>query len=74
MDTGWEQEFVETHVPYTLFFEGKLILVENVPARVALESGETFFAPETVERLQSILWEDKKPARIVETPVFEFAA
>jgi hypothetical protein len=48
--------------------------VENVPARVCLETGERFFAPETVERLQQTVWEGRRPHRVIETPVFEFAA
>lgn len=58
---------------YTLEVEGKLIIIENVPARVCLETGEQFFSPETVEHLQEMVWEQRKPTRVVEVPVFEFA-
>lgn len=64
---------VERRVRYTLEVEGKLIVIDNVPARVCLETGEQFFAPETVERLQRIVWRRRKPRRIMEVPVFEFA-
>ena len=57
---------------YTLEVEEKLIIVENVPARVCLETGEQFFSPETVEHLQRLVWEQRKPTRVVEVPVFEF--
>jgi hypothetical protein len=40
---------------------------------VCLETGERFFAPETVERLQQTVWEGRRPQRVIETPVFEFA-
>lgn len=70
---NWNETMVEQTVTYTLEMEGKFIIVENVPARVCLETGERFFSPETVERLQRIVWEQKKPNRIIETPVFEFA-
>ncbi|MEG3921432.1 hypothetical protein QUA07_20315 [Microcoleus sp. T3_A4] len=40
---------------------------------MCLETGERFFSPETVEQLQKMIWEDRKPIRVVETPVFEFA-
>jgi len=59
---------------YVLELEGRLIMIENVPARVCLETGEKFFSPETVERLQTMVWENTKPKRTIETPVFEFAA
>jgi hypothetical protein len=53
---------------------GRLIIVEHVPARVSLRTGERFFSPDTVERLQKIVWEDIPPSRAIETPVFEFTA
>ena len=68
-----EENFVEREVTYTLEKNGKFFIVENVPARVDLETGEHFFSPQTLELLQHIIWGEKKPARYVETPVFEFA-
>lgn len=64
----------DTHVTYTLEMNGEFFIIENVPARVDDETGEEFFSPETVERLQSMIWEPKKPKKIIETPVYEFAA
>ena len=69
----WKETMVNQKVRYTLEVEGKLIIIENVPARVCLETGEQFFSPETVEHLQQMVWEQRKPARVVEVPVFEFA-
>ena len=65
---------VEQEVTYTLEMNGKLIVVEHVPAKVCLQCGERRFAPETVERLQKIIWEQKKPSRVIETPVYDYAA
>ena len=64
----------EAKVTYTLEMDDKFIIVENVPARVCEETGEQFFAPETVERLQQTVWRHKSPKRTIETPVYEFAA
>jgi hypothetical protein len=61
-------------VTYTLERDGKVFLVEHVPARVSKETGEAFFSPETVERLHAILSGDKVPVRQIEAPVYEFAA
>ena len=63
----------ETLVLYTLIRDSELIIVENVPARVDPETGEQFFSPQTVERLQSIIWNRQRPTRIIQTPVYEFA-
>jgi YgiT-type zinc finger domain-containing protein len=63
---------VETQVTYTLELGGKFYIIEHVPARVCPETGEQFFAPETVERIHALIKGEKKPARMVETPVYEY--
>jgi YgiT-type zinc finger domain-containing protein len=65
---------VERKVTYALEMNGKFFVIENVPARVCEETGEQFFSPETVERLQQIVREQHEPKRVIETPVYEFAA
>lgn len=69
-----DEEFVQQQVTYTLQTAGRFVVVENVPARVSLRTGERFFSPETVERLQQIIWEQKTPVRVVETPVYQYPA
>ncbi len=64
----------DERVTYTLEREGKFYIIENVPARVCVETGEEFFAPETVDRLQQIILTGRKPKKTIETPIFEFAA
>lgn len=71
---AWEETIVEQLVTYTVKVDGRFFIVENVPARVCLETGERFFSPETVERLQETIWEQKAPKRLIETPVYDFAA
>ncbi len=68
------EHFVAQNITYILETEGRLLVIENVPARVSEETGEQLFSPETVERIQETAWGEKKPARILETPVYEFAA
>jgi YgiT-type zinc finger domain-containing protein len=67
------ETFVEQQVSYTLEVRGKFFIIEHVPARVCVETGEQLFSPETVERLQRTIWGRKQPNRLLETPVFEFA-
>ena len=69
----WKETMVERRVTYTVEVNGKLIVVENVPATVCLETGEQLFSPETVERLQQMVREQRKPSRVIEVPVYEFA-
>ena len=68
-----EEKLVEQKVTYTLLKDGKFFIIEYVPARVNVETGERFFSPQTVERLQRIIWGERQPIRFVQTPVFEFA-
>ena len=69
----WNETMRETRVTYTLEMDGKFYIIENVPARVCKETGEQFFSPDTVERLQETVWGQAKPKKTIETPVYEFA-
>ena len=69
-----DETMKETRVTYTLEKDGKFYIIENVPARVSVETGEQFFAPATVDRLQKIILTGKNPKKTIETPIFEFAA
>jgi hypothetical protein len=68
-----EAKLLERRVTYTLEHEGRFYIVENVPARVNGETGEQFFSPVTVERLQKMILGRGKPDRVVQTPVYEYA-
>ena len=69
----WQETLVERRVTYTLEVNGQLIVIENVPARVNLETGEQLFSANTVEHLQRMVWEQRKPSRVLQVPVYEFA-
>ena len=66
------ENLVEQEITYTLFKDGQVYIVENVPARVDLESGEQYFSPKTVENLHQIILGQKKPVRTIKTPVYSF--
>lgn len=74
MPSDTTDRLIDKLVTYSVEHGGRLIIVENVPARVDPETDEQFFAPETVEKLQAIVWSDRKPDRVAQTPVFHFAA
>ncbi|MBM4328968.1 MAG: YgiT-type zinc finger protein [Deltaproteobacteria bacterium] len=63
----------DTKVTYTLEQNGKFFIIENVPARVCQETGDQYYAPETVEHIQAIFTSRKTPDRVIETPVYEYA-
>ena len=68
-----KETMIETQVTYTLEHYGRFFLIEHVPARVCRETGEQYFAPETVEHLQVLIKDRKTPTRVIETPVYEYA-
>ena len=68
-----KETFVEQEVTYTLEVQDRFIIIEHVPARVSLQTGERLFSPDTVEQLQTIVWDEKAPSRVIETPVFDFS-
>ena len=70
---AWNETFVESKVTYTIEVDGRLILVENVPARVNVDTGERMYAPETVEHVQALVRSGQHPKRMIETPVYEYS-
>ncbi len=67
------ERLVEKQVTYTFNLNGKVILIENVPARVNEKTGEQFFAAATVERLQEIILDGQEPEYCVQMPVYNYA-
>lgn len=68
-----QKTLIAKNITYTLEVKGKFFMIENVPARVCEETGESFFSPETVERIQQLIGGQEKPQRVIETPVYEFS-
>jgi hypothetical protein len=70
--TSQTEEFVERRVRYSLDLSDRFVVIENVPSRVSSLTGEQFFTPQTVERIWEIVHSGKRPARVIETDVFDF--
>lgn len=73
-DEAWNETLVEKRVTYSLEVADRFVIIGDVPARVNVETGERYFSPETLERLQQAVWERYRPVRTIETPVYEYAA
>ena len=71
---AWNETLVEKRVTYSIEVNGRFVIIQDVPARVNVETGERYFSPETVERLQQAVWEQYRPVRTIETPVYESSA
>lgn len=72
MTTDSQETLVEKTVTYILNLDGKLVLIENVPARVNEETGEQFFSPSTVERLQQTILDSPNPDHFINVPVYNY--
>lgn len=69
-----QENLVEKQVTYVLNLDGKLILIENVPARVNEETGEQYFSPSTVERLQQAILDGETPKHFMQVPVYDYSS
>ena len=67
------ERFVDAPVTYTLEYEGQIYIIEHIPARIPGETGGQYFAPDTVEHVRALIKSKRKPDRLVETPVYEYA-
>ena len=67
-------KFTEELVNETFEIEGKLILVEGIPAKVCYRCGEITFSSETAENIRLMLNSNQKSQRRIEIDVFAFSA
>ena len=67
------EKLVAQKATYSLYKDGQIYIIENVPARVDLEAGEQYFSPKAVEHIHQIILGQGKPVRTIQTPVFNYA-
>ena len=72
-DADPTEEFLEQEVTYIAEVDGRPFMIERVPARVSRTTGERLYAPETVERIQAIVWGQAPPVRTISALVYEFS-
>lgn len=54
-------------------YQGRYVLIENLPALVCTHCGETYFTPAAHDRVVALLQGDAAPVRVVELPVYDAA-
>lgn len=72
MTNNCQETLVDKEVTYTLELNGKVFLIEHVPARVNEETGEQFFSPSTLERLQQMILGGEEPDHFVQVSVYNY--
>ena len=73
-DYPWKELLVEKNVNYVMEEDGELVIIEKVPARVNLETGEQLLSTKTIQRLREMIKDRKEPSRVIKTPIYEFPA
>jgi YgiT-type zinc finger domain-containing protein len=63
----------EKTITYPTEYEGRVVIVENVPALVCKQCGETLFRPDVAEKLQKIVWGEVPHPKPVQVDSYDFA-
>lgn len=64
----------EQLIRYSLSIDEGFVVIDHVPAIVCSRCGEISLRPEVVESLQKTIWGKRPPARVIDTPVYEFVS
>ena len=54
-------------------YEGRIIILENVPAEVCRQCGEVLIRPDVLEKMQQVVWSEATPRRTACIPVYDLA-
>ena len=68
---GCPGEYESREVTHTVRHQGRIVVIDHVPAQVCSVCGDVLFEPETVRRIEALLRSRTEPARTV--PLFEYA-
>jgi len=58
------------NITYTQWYQGELIAVEDVPAKVCPNCGEEYFSPDIVDRIQKVI-EEHHSSKTLKVSVFQ---
>ena len=66
-------ELKEATITHPQEYEGKIIILENLPAEVCSQCGDVFLHPGVLQRGQEMVWSNVTPKRTACVPVFDLA-
>ena len=67
---GCPGEYEAKNIMHTVRHHGQVIVIDHVPADVCSFCGDTLLNLDTVQRIESLLEEERQPAATV--PLYEF--
>lgn len=60
-------------VTYPQAYQGKIYILENIPAEVCSQCGEVLLRPGVLEEMQQRIWSGETPNRTIPVPVYDLA-
>jgi YgiT-type zinc finger domain-containing protein len=66
-------ETEERLITYVQELDGRIVIIENVPAEVCVQCGERLLTPEVVRRIQKLVWDAPVAPKTAEVPVYDLA-
>ena len=63
----------EKTITYPTEHKGRVLIIENVPALVCKQCGETLLRPEVTEKLQKIVWGEAHQPKTIKVDSYDFA-
>ena len=60
-------------IKYPQAHNGKIVILENVPAQVCLRCDEVLLSHDALERMQEAVWSDAAPMRTASVPIYDLA-
>ena len=67
---GCPGEYEQRWITHTVRYQGRIIVIDHVPAEVCAVCGDVLLRPETVRRIEALLRTAPAPARTV--PLYEY--
>ena len=61
----------ERRITHAQQYQGRIVILENVPAEVCRQCGEVLLRPGVLERLQDLVWTEGTPKRTAQVPVYD---
>lgn len=54
-------------------YQGKIYILENIPAEICSQCGEVLLQPEVLEKVQQLIWSGAAPRYTAKVPVYDLA-
>jgi YgiT-type zinc finger domain-containing protein len=68
---GCPGEYEDRKIVHTVCYQGKIVVIDHVPAEVCSVCGDVLLKPDTVRQIEQLLQTETRPASLV--PLYEYA-